>query len=254
MPKSIRRYTAASFLATFVAATFWGGPTFAAEPVLEMKAKDWKYLDTGKEPAEDWASVDFSDDEWKSGQAPLGYGDALIKQKISYGDDERNKHTVYYFRHEFTVDGTSAAKKFHAQFVCDDGCAIFLNGKEVHRYNLPKGKLTPKTNAPMISQGDIETHKLNFVIDADKMSVGKNVIAARVHQRGRGSSDLAFDFSASPLDNEAAVEQVEAAIETDKKLIKKTAELMGQSQQRRGAEGAQRPSRPERPERPSRPE
>ncbi len=40
--------------------------TFGADAVLKMNAKEWKYLDTGAAPEENWFSADFDDSNWKS--------------------------------------------------------------------------------------------------------------------------------------------------------------------------------------------
>ena len=81
----------------------------AEQKTLEKGAKEWKYLDTAEGPGKDWHMVDFDDSEWKSGQAPLGYGDEDIKQIISYGDDEDNKHICAFFRRTVEADHSTSS-------------------------------------------------------------------------------------------------------------------------------------------------
>src|SRR5581483_4737521 len=42
------------------------------------RATTWKYLDTAVEPGAAWREVDYDDAAWKSGPAPLGFGESAI--------------------------------------------------------------------------------------------------------------------------------------------------------------------------------
>lgn len=196
----------------------------AADAVLEMEAKDWKYLDTSEAPGKDWATPDFDDSDWEKGQAPLGYGDDHIKKEVAFGDDKENKRLCVFFRRNVEIDDPMAAKKIHIQLTCDDGCAVFVNGKEVIRHNLPDGEITDKTEAPLTCSGDMETHKFNFLVDPAKFKAGKNAIAARVHQRGSESSDLAFDISIKPLTDDDDVTAAERQNKMEQDLFARALE------------------------------
>ena len=208
-------------LLTLLILTFTAGLGRADDSeILKIDAKEWKYLDDGKDPPKDWHSQKFDDSKWKSGQAPLGYGDGDIKQKVSFGDDENNKRICYLFRRTIEVKKPKAFLKVMGNFYCDDGCAIYLNGKEVHRHNLPEGKLKKDTVSLITAAGDVERHQFTFLIDADKFSEGKNTLAVRLHQRGAESSDLAFNLSLTGLDDEAAVKEAKETQEFEKQQIK----------------------------------
>ncbi len=81
---------------------------------MEMGAKEWKYLDTAEGPGKDWHKADFDDSQWKSGQAPLGYGDEHIKQTISFGDDEEDKNICAFFRRTVEMEDPKAERKLWA--------------------------------------------------------------------------------------------------------------------------------------------
>ena len=98
--------------------------TAAAEQKILKLGGEWKYLDTADGPAKDWHKADFDDSQWKSGQAPLGYGDEHIKQTISFGDDEEDKNICSFFRRTVEVEDPKAAKKFVGKLNCDDGCVV----------------------------------------------------------------------------------------------------------------------------------
>ena len=129
----------ASLVSTGLVLFAWGGFASAGEKYLEMGAKQWRYLETAKAPAKDWFGVKFDDSKWKTGQAPLGYGDDDIQQEISFGDDEDNKRTCAFFRRAVEIKDPKAFKMMLGKLICDDGCVVYVNGKEVYRLNLPQG-------------------------------------------------------------------------------------------------------------------
>jgi hypothetical protein len=192
----------------------------AEQNILDMGAKDWKYLDTADGPEEEWHKADFDDSQWKSGQAPLGYGDDDIKQTIAFGDDEGSKNICAFFRRTVEVDDPQTAKKVVGKLICDDGCVIYVNGEEVHRFNLPAGELKQDTIAVFTVGGEIERHEFTFLVDAAKFKPGKNAIAVRVHQRGAESSDLAFNLSLTGLDDDEAIENAKQTHDLEQEQIK----------------------------------
>jgi hypothetical protein len=196
----------------------------AADKILEMGAKDWKYQDDVEALPENWNSPDLDDSKWKSGQAPLGYGDDDIKQKVSFGDDETNKRPVAFFRRTVEVEDPNAYKKVLGKLVCDDGSVVYVNGKEVHRFNLPEGEIKNTSRAKFAMGGELERYGLSFLIDTDKLKAGKNVIAVRVHQANPNSSDLALDMSLEGLTDEASVEEADAKFKEEAQYIKQMEE------------------------------
>ena len=177
--------------------------------VVEMGA-DWKYFDKNELPDENWAAADFDDSGWAQGAAPLGYGDDDIKQTVSFGDNADQKNLCVFFRNAFELTESPAGMKLVCKLVCDDGCAIYVNGKEVHRYNLPDGELKLDTLSRYVVGGGLERHGLTLVLDGEQLTEGTNVIAVRVHQQGPASSDLAMDMEVAVTADEASIEQAEA--------------------------------------------
>ena len=192
--------------------------TSAAEQIiLEMGAKEWKYLDTDEGPAKGWQRADFDDSQWKSGQAPLGYGDGDIKQTISFGADEGNKNLCAFFRRNVEA-GPASVKKVVGKLICDDGCVVYLNGEEVYRFNMPAGEV--KNDTTTVFTTPVERHKLTFLIDAAKFTPGRNVIAVRVHQANSSSSDMAFDLSLTGLNDNEAIESEKQTYDLEQEQIK----------------------------------
>ena len=159
-----------------------------------LKGRKWKYEDSGKNLGTNWRGIEYDDAAWDSGPAPLGYGDDDIATVIEYGTNEASKHITAYFRTEFEVPENSGDAKMRMSLRCDDAAIIYLNGREVIRYNLPARGVNFWTLAVKTINYKQEKLFLDFAIDPAAVKPGRNVLAAEVHQRGRVSSDLIFDL------------------------------------------------------------
>lgn len=177
-------------------ATGAGGPLTAGpltltvnEPpvsaLLVPAGSTWKYWETGELPAADWAAVGFADAAWKSGPARLGFGADNEATALASGQ------IAYYFRRVFTVSSLAGVAEVVLRFQRDDGAVIYLNGVEVARDNMAAGAVTPGTLAS--ADAADEQAWIRRVLDPSVLRPGTNVLAAEVHQRTAGSSDLGWD-------------------------------------------------------------
>jgi len=117
---------------------------------LINRGANWRYHDTGKDVATTWHSADYSNTTWKSGSAPLGYGDPWIKTTVSFGADENLKYTATYFRHQFTISADQQFTNLEAFIMRDDGVVLYLNGREIARSNMPSGPVAFTTLASSV--------------------------------------------------------------------------------------------------------
>ena len=76
----------------------------------------------------------------------------------------------------------------------DDGAAVYLNGVEIVRSNLPAGPLTPSTFPSSAVNGAAEIAWNEFTVPGDLLVTGDNVIAAEVHQDSNNNVDSSFDL------------------------------------------------------------
>ena len=161
----------------------------------------WKYQDNGVDQGDDWRKSDFDDGNWREGSGKFGYGGDGETTKLDWGDDRNNKVTTYYFRHTFNIDESSKRPFLVADLIKDDGVVIYLNGNEVIRNSMPLGDIdfssfSAKTawehnnNGPENNELFVHRH----VIPEESLKLGRNVIAAELHQCNEGSSDLGFQF------------------------------------------------------------
>ncbi|MCA9198298.1 MAG: hypothetical protein KDA87_12200, partial [Planctomycetales bacterium] len=114
----------------------------------------------------------------------------VLRQAISADD---NRIRTYYFRHAFEVDNTSQVSQLTVQLLRDDGAAVYLNGQEVVRDNLP-ANAGFDTLANGTASGSAESRFFSFSISPDLLVDGTNVLAVEVHQASDTSSDVGFDL------------------------------------------------------------
>ena len=164
--------------------------------VLSRGAEGWRYWDANAAPPADWFAVDFDESEWKTGQAPLGYGEEDIATSLSFGSDARSKRPAAFFRKEIQIDDPNASKIFAMGIRADDGAVVYLNGKEIRRLRMPDGAISHRTFSAGNTQSDsgLEGELIPFKIDPKALRMGENVIAVSVHQRHGASSDLVLDL------------------------------------------------------------
>ncbi len=174
---------------------------YAGEPedaiqLLSRSAEGWRYFDSGSALPASWIQEDFDDSAWKTGKAPLGYGEDDIATAISYGADAGNKRPAAFFRHTFEINDTKALEVVACAIRADDGAVVYLNGHEVKRLRMGEGTVDQSTfsEGDTQSESGLEGKLIPFKIDRASLKEGKNVIAVSVHQRHGASSDLVLDL------------------------------------------------------------
>jgi len=164
----------------------------AALPSLVSFGATWRYLDNGSDQGTAWKDPGFIDTSWATGPAELGYGDDDEATIVSFGGDPNNKFITTYFRHTFNVANPASISSLTLRVVRDDGVAIYLNGTEILRDNLPSEPLTYLTQATNAVE---DAPILIASVSPALLRSGANVIAAEVHQVTNTSSDISFDLN-----------------------------------------------------------
>ena len=153
----------------------------------------WRYLDSGVMPVGNWTLPSFDDSLWSFGPAKLGYGEGDEATVVGFGSDQANKHITTWFRREFTILNPETISALQLRLIRDDGAAVYLNGSEVFRSNLPMNTaLLPGTLALTTVGGNDERTMFRFHIPSAALVAGRNILAAEVHQADSASSDLSF--------------------------------------------------------------
>jgi len=162
--------------------------------VLIPFGTSWSYLDNGVSQGAAWIPAAFNDDGWSNGAATFGYnsGNTGLATVLGFGPDSANKYRTHYFRKQFTVESVAAFTNLFLEVRRDDGIAVYLNGQDFYRNNLPAGPLAYSDFATNATDngGIIQSATLPLTV----LVTGTNVLAAEVHQTTAGSSDLVFDL------------------------------------------------------------
>lgn len=215
------------------------------ENYIISEEENWKYLylsDSVTVPS-NWKESSFNDNDWTSGQAPLGSGVSYYVNTsvsgtsntggwgggifgapgdetgggigggdwggigggdwggIGGGDWGGGSWTIpgmggtsgksTLLRKEFTIDNVnSLSSELQCLAHINDGAVIYINGREVYRYNLENN--AQDTAKALLSMDSYAT--IHFDIPRSYLTSGKNVIAVSLHCAS-GNSTLAFDLS-----------------------------------------------------------
>ncbi len=164
---------------------------------LSPQAAEWSYL--AGDPGKDWQYAEYDASAWKKGKAELGFADDPTT--VVGGGETR----TLYFRRSFEVADPSLIHDLEVRLKADDGAVVYLNGKEVHRTNLPEGTVDYPTDALADVVGAEEEAFVTTRIPADALVAGTNLIAAEVHQTKDGDADLSFDLELAANAEDAPV-------------------------------------------------
>ncbi len=151
----------------------------------------WKYFDGNATPALNWFAPEYNDAGWKSGIAPLGYGGRGEVTTIGYGGNVNNKNITAYFRKNVNITALNTKSNFQITTFVDDGAVVYVNGKELGRFNMPQGTISFNTVSTTFNNGETAT----FSVPNSFLVEGVNTIAVEVHQNSATSSDLVFNLS-----------------------------------------------------------
>jgi len=154
----------------------------------------WQYWDKGSDPDPSWTQPQFDASAWPEGPAQLGYGDGDEAWKIGYGGDPAHKPITAYFRRVFEAPEPGRVTRLQGHLLRDDGAAVYLNGREIFRSNLPSGAINSQTRAIQAATGAEEEAFFPFAAPPTLLRPGLNVLAVEVHQAAPDSSDLSFDL------------------------------------------------------------
>ncbi len=163
----------------------------------------WKYLDDGTDQGEAWRRFSFDDADWVEGLAELGYGDGDEATELGFVvDGDGNKNITTYFRHTLDCESTLNIRALSLKLKSDDGAVVYLNGKEIHRSNMPEGSINFDTPASLgIGSPDEDIFFETIVkVKPRLLKEGRNVLAVEIHQFDGASSDISFDLELSSID------------------------------------------------------
>jgi lysophospholipase L1-like esterase len=154
----------------------------------------WKFSDTGQDLGTHWTQPAFDDSSWNSGIARIGYGDLDIVTTNSYGPDPANKFITTYFRRSFVVPRNMIVTNLNFRLARADGAAVWLNGQELFRTNLPSSPIA-YTNLALSTMSIFTSHiycPTNIAIT--NSLTGTNQLAVELHLSSITNTAAGFDM------------------------------------------------------------
>ncbi|QEG00549.1 hypothetical protein Mal15_46190 [Stieleria maiorica] len=167
------------------------------------KESRWSFKDDGKEPGANWKKPGFDDSQWRRGAGPFGFGEADIATVVRPGGGEGAVRTTTYFRTTFDVCSPAVFTHLLLTVRADDGYVAYLNGTELHRWNMPQGKVMPDSYAAEWRSAPLEELYQRFFLTSEGLARGHNVLAIELHQGGKESSDLYLDLALAGISKDA---------------------------------------------------
>lgn len=147
-----------------------------------------------------WRDTDYAYNtgrQWYSGSSGIGWGEPSLASNLSF--NWWNQPNAMFLRKELTIDSAEGQSLVLTTYA-DDGVAIYVNGKEVHRENLASNASASSFALARVAYSDAKQRPITITIPASELNQGKNVIAAQVHSYRRGESTT-FDLEATLKNN-----------------------------------------------------
>jgi hypothetical protein len=155
----------------------------------------WRFWDHTDAPSALWKTPTFADAGWPSQPAQFGYGEGDEATRLS---SENPRVATHYFRRKFYVERAADYTNLLAEVLRDDGVAVYINGHEVFRMNLPASEIDHFTYALAQVSGTNENFYFPTNFSSAALVDGENTIAVELHQL-ENPSDASFDMSLSAI-------------------------------------------------------
>jgi hypothetical protein len=153
---------------------------FKTYTLIAESTPGWKFLPQADVKGDTWRQPDYDDSKWRTGKAPVGYGeDEIAKRK---GTIVKEEGVSFVFRRAFDVPSDLLAQKgvtFHLRVASDDHADVYLNGT-------------------LVDHDPEEDHEFAYwnrdiEVPLKHVKSGRNVVAVFVKNH-KGSSDIYLDM------------------------------------------------------------
>jgi hypothetical protein len=163
----------------------------SANPNLLAYGSTWRWSYTGTAPAGAWTTAGYDDSAWAAGPGQFGFGEPK-GTTISVAPAPRP--LTSYYRTTVTIADPTAFSKVLIDLIRNSGGAVYVNGVEVGRSNLPAGPLTASTYASTYVGTADRQVPVRFEVPSSAFVAGANVIAVELHLNSRNQATAGFDL------------------------------------------------------------
>ncbi len=155
-------------------------PEFKSVSILAESAAGWRFVPAAEVQAlgDRWRLPDFDDTKWRTGKAPIGYGEPELTNRK--GTTIAEKGQPFVFRRAFDVPAEVLNQKgtiIRVAIASDDGATVFLNGEPIDQDD---------------GQHEFSYWNREVELPPAKLKPGRNVLAIMVRNQS-ASSDLYLD-------------------------------------------------------------
>ncbi len=156
---------------------------FRTITLLAESTPGWKFIpvQAAGKVGDRWRQPDFNDRSWRSGKAPIGYGEPELTNRKGTLIQEQGQ--PFYFRRSIEVASDLLSQKkvtFTLRVASDDSADVWINGQLADQ-------------EPPGTDHEFAYWNREVEIPAKLLKAGRNVIAVVVRNH-QGSSDLYFDM------------------------------------------------------------
>ncbi|MBX3287106.1 MAG: hypothetical protein KF703_17290, partial [Actinobacteria bacterium] len=166
--------------------------TPAAPTVLVPFASTWRWWYQAAAPAGAWSAEGYDDASWARGPGELGFGDTPKGTVIS--TEPAPRPLTSYYRATVTIADPAAFSAYALSLIRNGGAAVYVNGVEIGRDNLPAGPLTPSTYATAAIPAGQRRVPVALSVPASAFHAGVNTIAVELHLNYRSQPTAGFDL------------------------------------------------------------
>ena len=159
---------------------------------IDHNDRRWRYKKGTSPPngGAAWRTIGYSENsDWKTGRTSIGYGDNDDQTRL---DDMRNNYSTVYLRHKFRVPDPGSVPALRLKLYVDDGCIVWINGREVARRHVAGGAMQHDSTSG-VADHEREWELIDLPDPGSFLEKGDNVIAIHVINATLGSSDLSID-------------------------------------------------------------
>ncbi|HEX2575818.1 MAG TPA: hypothetical protein VHK88_05670, partial [Aquihabitans sp.] len=172
-------------------------PARAVDTQLLAFGSPWKWHWQAAAPAGAWTADGYDDSTWQAGVGELGYGDTPKGTVISTTASPRP--LASYYRTTVSIANPAAFDRIAIDLVRNSGAAVYVNGVEVGRSNLPAGPLTVGTYATAPVASADRKVPVRFEVPPSAFRAGTNTIAVELHLNYRTQPTAGFDLRLTGL-------------------------------------------------------
>ena len=165
------------------------------------RGRAWRWLPADRVRSAAWREAEFDDGKWNERKLDLGWVDPAEPDGMmgpqpvgAAGMAHRGAAGSYLFRRSFNVDDPSFYRTLGMLVKRSDGAIVYLNGKEVYRFNMPDGAVAAAAPARRRLPGIEREAYFPVKLDPGMLRRGTNVVAVEIHRSAGDTGPLTFDL------------------------------------------------------------